>query len=87
MMHFGFDRVPCTVALDSPRGGISLETERTVTGMSSKLLLTRATVQDGGNDPFLAIFLLVSSLLFIFLFGSGQLGVSFRVIAASAFYS
>ncbi|EFX87810.1 hypothetical protein DAPPUDRAFT_192128 [Daphnia pulex] len=37
------------VALDSPRGGISLETERTVTGMSSKLLLTRATVQDGGN--------------------------------------
>ncbi|XP_046655451.1 hemicentin-1-like isoform X1 [Daphnia pulicaria] len=37
------------IALDSPRGGISLETERTVTGMSSKLLLTRATVQDGGN--------------------------------------
>ncbi|KAI9560007.1 hypothetical protein GHT06_014017 [Daphnia sinensis] len=37
------------IALDSPRGGISLETERTVTGMSSKLLLTRATLQDGGN--------------------------------------
>ena len=39
------------VALDSPRGGISLETERTATGMSSKLLLTRATVKDGGNRP------------------------------------
>lgn len=37
-----------TVALDSPRGGISLETERTTTGMSSKLLLTRATLQDAG---------------------------------------
>ncbi|KAK4029847.1 hypothetical protein OUZ56_022806 [Daphnia magna] len=37
------------IALDSPRGGISLETERTVTGMSSKLLLTRAALQDGGN--------------------------------------
>ncbi len=39
------------VALDSPRGGISLETERTAIGMSSKLLLTRATVKDGGNQP------------------------------------
>ena len=37
------------MAVDSPRGGISLETERTPTGMSSKLLLTRATLQDGGN--------------------------------------
>lgn len=52
MTHFGLPPVG-TVALDSPRGGISLETERTVTGMSSKLLLTRATVQDGGNDPYI----------------------------------
>lgn len=37
------------VVVDSPRGGISLETERTAAGMSSKLLLTRATVQDGGT--------------------------------------
>ena len=35
------------IALDSPRGGISLETERTTTGMTSKLLLTRAAPQDG----------------------------------------
>ncbi len=35
------------VALDSPRGGISLETERTTAGMTSKLLLTKASHQDG----------------------------------------
>ncbi|XP_065560882.1 zwei Ig domain protein zig-8-like isoform X2 [Artemia franciscana] len=37
------------VALDSPRGGVSLETERTESGMTSKLMLTRAVVADGGN--------------------------------------
>ncbi len=34
---------------DSPRGGISLETEKTRTGTTSKLLVTRATVRDNGN--------------------------------------
>lgn len=33
---------------DSPRGGISLETEKTRTGTTSKLLVTRATVADSG---------------------------------------
>ena len=40
------------IALDSPRGGISLTTSRDTgisPGMSSKLLLTRATLADGGN--------------------------------------
>jgi len=40
------------IALDSPRGGISLTTSRDTgisPGMSSKLLLTRATMADGGN--------------------------------------
>ena len=39
---------------DSPRGGISLETEKTRTGTSSKLLVTRATEVDSGSytcDP------------------------------------
>ena len=39
---------------DSPRGGISLETEKTRTGTSSKLLVTRATEEDSGSytcDP------------------------------------
>ncbi len=34
---------------DSPRGGISLETEKTRTGTSSKLLVTRARNGDNGN--------------------------------------
>ena len=34
---------------DSPRGGISLETEKSRTGTQSKLLVTRATVSDNGN--------------------------------------
>ena len=34
---------------DSPRGGISLETEKTRTGTSSKLLVTRAAASDNGN--------------------------------------
>lgn len=39
---------------DSPRGGISLETEKTRTGTSSKLLVTKATKADSGSytcDP------------------------------------
>jgi len=39
---------------DSPRGGISLETEKTRTGTTSKLLVTRATEVDSGSytcDP------------------------------------
>lgn len=39
---------------DSPRGGISLETEKTRTGTTSKLLVTRATEADSGSytcDP------------------------------------
>jgi hypothetical protein len=75
MTHFGLSPSPPvgTVALDSPRGGISLETERTVTGMSSKLLLTRATVQDGGNDPYILAEL---SFLFFFFFSFTGVGVS-----------
>ena len=34
---------------DSPRGGISLETEKTRTGTLSKLLVTRAVMRDSGN--------------------------------------
>ncbi|XP_040566660.1 protein amalgam [Lepeophtheirus salmonis] len=34
---------------DSPRGGISLETEKSRTGTMSKLLVTRATLSDSGN--------------------------------------
>ena len=34
---------------DSPRGGISLETEKTRTGTTSKLLVTRAGMRDSGN--------------------------------------
>ena len=39
---------------DSPRGGISLETEKTRTGTTSKLLVTKATLADSGSytcDP------------------------------------
>jgi len=39
---------------DSPRGGISLETEKTRTGTTSRLLVTRATEADSGSytcDP------------------------------------
>ena len=34
---------------DSPRGGISLETEKSRTGTTSKLLVTRAGTRDSGN--------------------------------------
>ena len=34
---------------DSPRGGISLETEKTRTGTISRLLVTRASPNDNGN--------------------------------------
>ncbi|XP_062554008.1 uncharacterized protein LOC134219303 [Armigeres subalbatus] len=37
------------VDFDSARGGISLETEKTETGTSSRLMLTRATLRDSGN--------------------------------------
>uniref|UniRef100_A0A8D8KX01 Netrin receptor DCC n=2 Tax=Culex pipiens TaxID=7175 RepID=A0A8D8KX01_CULPI len=37
------------VNFDSARGGISLETEKTEAGTSSRLLLTKATVSDSGN--------------------------------------
>lgn len=37
------------VDFDSVRGGISLETEKTETGTTSRLLLTRATLRDSGN--------------------------------------
>ncbi|XP_058455812.1 hemicentin-2-like isoform X2 [Malaya genurostris] len=37
------------VNFDSARGGISLETEKTDAGTSSRLLLTKATVSDSGN--------------------------------------
>lgn len=37
------------VDFDSSRGGISLETEKTESGTTSRLLLTRATVKDSGN--------------------------------------
>ncbi|XP_052903038.1 uncharacterized protein LOC128310434 isoform X4 [Anopheles moucheti] len=37
------------VDFDSARGGISLETEKTEGGTSSRLMLTRATLRDSGN--------------------------------------
>ncbi|KAF6210533.1 hypothetical protein GE061_013639 [Apolygus lucorum] len=37
------------VDFDSPRGGISLETEKTGTGTTSKLLVTKASLLDSGN--------------------------------------
>lgn len=37
------------VDFDSARGGISLETEKTEGGTSSRLMLTRAALRDSGN--------------------------------------
>lgn len=37
------------VDFDSVRGGISLETEKTDSGTTSRLLLTRAQLRDSGN--------------------------------------
>ncbi|XP_023943488.1 zwei Ig domain protein zig-8-like isoform X1 [Bicyclus anynana] len=37
------------VDFDSPRGGISLETEKTEGGTTSKLLVTKASLSDSGN--------------------------------------
>jgi len=37
------------VDFDSPRGGISLETEKTDTATTSKLLVTKASLADSGN--------------------------------------
>lgn len=37
------------VDFESMRGGISLETEKTELGTSSRLMLTRATLRDSGN--------------------------------------
>lgn len=83
MTHFGLSPLPVgTVALDSPRGGISLETERTVTGMSSKLLLTRATVQDGGNDPYI----LAELFLFFFYWVGVSGGFGLRILNSTLSY-
>lgn len=40
---------PAVVDFDSPRGGISLETEKTESGTTSKLLVTKALLTDSGN--------------------------------------
>lgn len=37
------------VDFDSLRGGISLETEKTDAGTTSRLMLTRASLRDSGN--------------------------------------
>jgi len=37
------------VDFNSPRGGISLETEKTEAGTTSKLVITRANTSDSGN--------------------------------------
>ncbi|EZA51969.1 hypothetical protein X777_09284 [Ooceraea biroi] len=37
------------VDFDSPRGGVSLETEKTDTGTTSRLLVTQARLTDSGN--------------------------------------
>jgi hypothetical protein len=37
------------VDFDSPRGGISLETEKTESGTTSRLMLTKAQLSDSGN--------------------------------------
>ncbi|KAI8116137.1 Zwei Ig domain protein zig-8 [Lucilia cuprina] len=39
------------VDFDSLRGGISLETEKTDTGTTSRLMLTRASLRDSGEQP------------------------------------
>lgn len=38
-----------SVNFDSPRGGISLETEKTEDGTTSRLMLTKAKLSDSGN--------------------------------------
>ncbi|KAK6631340.1 hypothetical protein RUM44_005866 [Polyplax serrata] len=40
---------PSVVDFDSPRGGISLETEKTESGTTSRLLVTKASLVDSGN--------------------------------------
>lgn len=42
--HAGF-----IIDFDSPRGGVSLETEKAKGGTTSKLLITRASLNDSGN--------------------------------------
>lgn len=37
------------VNFDSDRGGVSLEQEKTESGTTSRLLLTKATFSDSGN--------------------------------------
>lgn len=37
------------VDFDSMRGGINLETEKTESGTSSRLMMTRASFRDSGN--------------------------------------
>jgi hypothetical protein len=37
------------VDFNSPRGGISMETTKTETGTTSKLIITKASTIDGGN--------------------------------------
>ncbi|XP_015603619.1 hemicentin-2 [Cephus cinctus] len=37
------------IDFDGPRGGVSLETEKTKSGTTSKLLVTRALLKDSGN--------------------------------------
>ncbi|XP_012347055.1 uncharacterized protein LOC100867495 isoform X2 [Apis florea] len=43
--HHGGD----VVDFDSPRGGVSLETEKTESGTTSRLLVTQARLTDSGN--------------------------------------
>ncbi|KAG5682149.1 hypothetical protein PVAND_011521 [Polypedilum vanderplanki] len=51
------------VNFDSERGGISLEQEKTETGTTSRLLLTRASFRDGGNYSCVPVGALSASVI------------------------
>lgn len=51
------------VQFDSDRGGISLEQEKTETGTTSRLLITRANFRDSGNYSCVPIGALSASVI------------------------
>lgn len=61
---------------DSVRGGISLETEKTETGTTSRLLLTRATLRDSGNYSCVPAAAISASIQVHVLNGKSQTGAS-----------
>jgi hypothetical protein len=51
------------VNFDSDRGGISLEQEKSETGTTSRLLLTKATFRDSGNYSCVPLGALSASII------------------------